>query len=211
LHDELAQGITAVRALAGAIAQRTAEQPALHGPAQSIVVVTGQMQDGVRNILQQLRPPAGIEGGGVDQMLHRHLERWQQHYPEIALDIALTVGATPVGDVLAQTLLRVVQEGLTNVVRHAAASRVEVRLRRLRDDQFDGLELTLRDDGGSGGSGGGLDAYPGFPGCGFGLAGMRERVAALSGELCFERRAGQGACLSVRLPLIPTTILEETS
>jgi two-component system sensor histidine kinase UhpB len=55
LHDELAQGITAVRALAGAIAQRTAEQPALHSPAQSIVAVTGEMQEGVKAILHRLR------------------------------------------------------------------------------------------------------------------------------------------------------------
>jgi two-component system sensor histidine kinase UhpB len=58
LHDELAQGITAVRALAGAIVQRAPDVPALHIPAQSIVAVTGEMQDGVRNILQRLRPAA---------------------------------------------------------------------------------------------------------------------------------------------------------
>ena len=58
LHDELAQGITAVRALAGAIVQRASDESALHVPAQGIVAVTGEMQDGVRRILQRLRPPA---------------------------------------------------------------------------------------------------------------------------------------------------------
>jgi len=56
LHDELAQGITAVRALAGAIVQRTGDQPALYSPAQSIVAVTGEMQEGVKAILHRLRP-----------------------------------------------------------------------------------------------------------------------------------------------------------
>ena len=55
LHDTLAQCITGVRALAGAIAQRTSDQPALQQPAQTIVAVTGEMQDGVKAILV---PPA---------------------------------------------------------------------------------------------------------------------------------------------------------
>ena len=105
---------------------------ALNGHAQSIVAVTGQMQDGVRNILHHLRPQAGAVRIGIDETLRRYLDLWQQHYPDIALDIlfdtsfdgALDAGAVPLGDESAQALLRVVQEGLTNVARHAAASRV---------------------------------------------------------------------------------------
>ena len=205
LHDELAQGITAVRALAGAIAQRTGEQPALHGPAQSIVDVTGQMQDGVRNILNHLRPRAGIEGVGVDETLRRYLEVWQQHYPDIALGVTLEAGAAAVGDQLAQTLLRIVQEGLTNVARHASASRVDVRLRRLHDGSENWLELTLADNGR------GLGTRSVFAGCGLGLSGMRERVAALFGELRFDSAAGGGTRLCVRLPVANFSLLEEAS
>ncbi|MFZ2855759.1 MAG: ATP-binding protein [Rhodocyclaceae bacterium] len=201
LHDELAQGITAVRALAGAIAQRTGEQPALHGHAQSIVAVTGQMQDGVRNILAHLRPQAGAVRIGIDETLRRYLDLWQQHYPDIALDISLDAGAAPLGDESTQALLRVVQEGLTNVARHAAASRVEVRLRRFER----WLELTLTDNGR--GPGAGSD----FSGCGLGLSGMRERVAVLSGRVDFGAAAGGGTCLRVRLPAIHVNSLEEIS
>jgi two-component system sensor histidine kinase UhpB len=213
LHDELAQGITAVRALAGAIAQRTGEQPALHGHAQSIVAVTGQMQDGVRNILHHLRPRTGIAGVRVDETLRRYLDLWQQHYPDIALGVTLAAGSAPVRDDLAQTLLRIVQEGLTNVARHAAASRVDLLLRYRHDgreksneaNEARWLELTLTDNGR------GLGAPPGFSGCGLGLAGMRERVAALSGELHFESTVGNGTRLCVRLPAIHANILEEAS
>jgi len=205
LHDELAQGITAVRALAGAIAQRTGEQPALHGHAQSIVAVTGQMQDGVRSILQHLRPSSGVEAVGVDETLRRYLDLWRQHYPDIALGVTLQAGAAPVGNDLAQALLRIVQEGLTNVARHASASRVDVLLRRVHAGSESWLELNLADNGR------GLGARSSYAGCGLGLNGIRERVAALSGELHFGSTAGAGTRLHVRLPLHPASTLEETS
>ncbi len=193
LHDELAQGITAVRALAGAIAQRSAEQPALHGHAHSIVAVTGQMQDGVRAILQRLRAHDADADGGADEAVRRYLAVWQQHYPDIALDVALAAGPAPAGAELTQAILRLVQEGLTNVARHAGATRVEVALRRLQLGADGWFELTLADNGCGLGA-----ATPSVRG--FGLAGMRERVAALAGELLLDGAAGGGTRLRVRLP-----------
>lgn len=193
LHDELAQGITAVRALAGAIAQRTGEQPALHSPAQSIVAVTGEMQEGVKAILHRLRP---LPGGGLGAALERLLTAWRLQHEDIELHAALDLGPAPVADELAQAVVRIVQEGLTNVVRHAGASRVELAVAR----QSGSLHLTLADNGR------GRDGRPSAQaGCGFGLAGMAERVAALGGHLEFTTPAGGGFCLSACLPeTIPT-------
>jgi signal transduction histidine kinase len=84
---------------------------------------------------------------------------------------------------------RVVQEALTNVVRHAQAKTAEVRLRAL-----DGrLELEVSDDGV------GLPATP--ANTGFGLLGIRERVNGLDGTLALGPRPGGGTRLSVTLPL----------
>ncbi|KIF80484.1 hypothetical protein TSA66_06090 [Noviherbaspirillum autotrophicum] len=203
LHDELAQGITAVRALAGAIAQRSADQPALHGPAQSIIAVTGQMQDGVRTILRRLRPLQGGPGAGADDTLRRYLQVWQQHYPDITLGMTLAAGPLPLCDDALQAIMRITQEGLTNVARHAAATRVEVTLRRLGAGDDAWLELILADNGR------GLGVPSPAAGCGFGLAGMRERVLALAGELQFDTAAGSGTRLCVRLPLTTVTPMEE--
>lgn len=193
LHDELAQGITAVRALAGAIAQRTAEQPALHSPAQSIVAVTGEMQEGVKAILHRLRPPAGA---GLGNTLERLLGAWRLQHEEIELHAALDLGTRPVADEPAQAVVRIVQEGLTNIVRHAGASRAELAIVRRAGD----LHVTLSDNGR------GRDGRPSAQaGCGFGLAGMAERVAALGGQLEFTHPAGGGFCLSARLPEPITT------
>lgn len=203
LHDELAQGITAVRALAGAIAQRSTDMPTLHGPAQSIVAVTGQMQDGVRDILQRLRPQQGKEALDTDERLRRYLQIWQQHYPEIALTATLAAGNAPLSDDLLRTLLRIVQEGLTNVARHASATSVEVMLRRQQLGEERWLELIIADNGR------GLCAPSSKAGCGVGLAGMRERVAALGGELQFDTADGGGTRLSVRVPTTHVASVEE--
>lgn len=188
LHDELAQGITAVRALAGAIVQRTPDAPSLHIPAQGIVAVTGEMQDGVRNILHRLRPAVGE---GLAMALEGHLANWREQHPEIALCHRLDIGAQPVADDAATALIRMVQEGLTNVIRHAQASEVELRLGRAGG----WLHLRLADNGcGRAGQGSAQ------PGCGLGLAGMGERIAALGGHLQFETPAGGGFCIVARLP-----------
>ncbi len=187
LHDELAQGITAVRALGGAIVQRTAEQPALHGHAQSIVAVTGEMQDGVRRILHRLRPDAD----DLSVRLARCVEAWRRQHG-IALDSRISLPDGGVDDELAQAVLRIVQEGLTNVVRHAQASRVELAV-QAGDAE---LRVRLADNGRGAGRG-----PSGQAGCGLGLLGMRERVALLGGHLEFTSPAGGGFVFEARLPV----------
>jgi signal transduction histidine kinase len=90
------------------------------------------------------------------------------------------------------TVLRIAQESLTNVAKHAEAARVGVTL------SYDGDEVVLdvRDDG----VGFDVDAPAGSSS--FGLRGMRQRVARLAGELTLESRAGRGTAVSVRLPAI---------
>lgn len=205
LHDELAQGITAVRALAGAIAQRTIDEPGLLVPAQSILAVTGEMQDGVRTILHRLRPYRDDHEIGADETLRRYLQAWQQHYPDIALGMTLAAGTAPVSNELIQAVVRITQEGLTNVVRHAAASRVDIALRTLQAGTDNWLELVLVDNGR------GLGALSGAAGSGLGLAGMRERVIAFAGELQFTTAAGGGTRLCVRLPVPRHFPVEESS
>lgn len=188
LHDELAQGITAVRALAGAIVQRSADRPAVQSPAHSIVAVTGEMQQGVKNILQRLRPPAG---DGLGMALERLLAVWQGQHEAIRLYSQLELGDRPVSDEVAQSVLRIVQEGLTNIVRHSGASRAELRLFRLAGR----LHVSLGDNGRGRGSRPSAQA-----GCGLGLAGMAERVAECAGSLEFFTPAGGGFGLLACLP-----------
>ncbi len=194
LHDELAQGITAVRALAGAIVQRTGEQPALHGHAQSIVAVTGAMQDGVRNILHRLRPIAADQP--LATLLDGWCAAWQRQHPDIVLQTRLDLGNVVLADATGQAVLRMVQEGLTNVLRHSAADRVELAVGHAGES----LQVLLADNGL-----GRAGAASAQPGCGLGLTGMRERIAALGGDLRIDHPASGGFRLLARLPLAMET------
>ena len=79
---------SAVRALAGAIVQRAPDASALHVPAQGIVAVTGEMQDGVRRILQRLRPSATGLAEGLEQVFAGVLPHVVAHVLFVALLIA---------------------------------------------------------------------------------------------------------------------------
>jgi len=188
LHDELAQGITAVRALAGAIVQRSGELPALQNPARSIVAVTGEMQDGVRNILLRLRPPAV---GSLQTVLERQLAAWRLQHEAIELVTELRCGEQAADDIRGQTVVRIVQEGLTNIVRHAAASRVELAIIH----HAGRWEISLADNGR--GQQAGISAQAG---CGLGLQGMAERLAALGGYLHKESPLAGGFRLRAGFP-----------
>jgi signal transduction histidine kinase len=101
--------------------------------------------------------------------------------------------ARPLSGVVSLAAYRVVQESLTNVLRHAAARRAEVAL-AYGDDA---LVVTVSDDGR--GAGASPDAGAG----GHGLAGMRERVTVLGGRLDAGPRDGGGFAVRARLPLAP--------
>ena len=191
LHDALAQGITAVRALAGAIVQRTEAQPTVSATAQSIVAVTGAMQEGVRGILHRLRPPSA--GQPRAAQLAGWCAAWQRQHPGIQLQTRLDIGSEVFADAIGQAVLRMVQEGLTNVLRHSGADRVELSVAR----DGAGLQVLLADNGAGRKAGRSAQA-----GSGLGLTGMAERMAALGGRLQLDNPASGGFRLLASLPVI---------
>ncbi len=191
LHDELAQGITGVRALAGAIVQRCATAPALRVPAEAIIASTGDMQDGVRRILHRLHTPDAWLGA-PQALLQPFCQTWSERHPEIALHTQFAGDLPAVGEDLAACLLRVVQEGLTNVLRHSWASEVVISL----DVQAAHLMLSMTDNGT-----GRAPSAVGFPGSGLGLAGMRERVCRWGGTLETVSRPAGGFSIQAVFPI----------
>ncbi len=119
----------------------------------------------------------------------------------IAEGVGLDVNLTRQGAVrqlppaIEVSAFRIVQEALTNVVRHAQASRVDIRLRYAKDE----LGIDVADNG----TGTGCTARPIGSGSGKGLVGMRERASALRGTLEAGLGAGGGFVVKARLPLAP--------
>ena len=110
---------------------------------------------------------------------------------ELNVDLAYEQGRadTRHAPELESTMYRLVQEALTNVVKHAGASRVTVAV--IEDDAT--VQLSVTDDG----AGFQTDAASE----GFGLIGMRERIALLGGELDFDSRPGAGTTVAARIPV----------
>jgi len=118
------------------------------------------------------------------------IERLVEQTRDAGLPVELRIEGEPVPlpAGLDLTAYRLVQEGLTNTLKHAHAHRAEVVVRY--DDGY--VELSVSDDGEGGGDGGGG---------GHGLVGMRERVSVYGGELEAGPRAGGGFRLRARLPV----------
>jgi NarL family two-component system sensor histidine kinase YdfH len=183
LHDTLAQG------LAGLILQLEAADSHLenHNTARAQDVVQ-QAMGGARMTLhearlaiQSLRSPA-LEHDNLVDALGREMD---QFAATTGLRTTFEVKAEPpnVSPGMAQDILRIVQESLSNAVRHAQASHVLVRLEE-RDGK---LQVVVQDDGI------GFDPAQALEqqGC-FGLAGMNERAAQLGGHLGIESASGRG-------------------
>lgn len=193
LHDELGQCVTAIRTFGAAIANRTRnDMPDVHRSAQTIVQVGGHLYDVVHGIIRQLRPSA-LDNLGLREALEELSDTCSERYPEIAVHMELQGDLDNLGETVNITVYRLVQECVTNVVRHAAARHADIRVSRV-DDR---LEVSVRDDGKGLGERNAVDSAR------FGLMGMRERVEGLNGMFSIEGRPGEGVIVSASIPLHP--------
>jgi signal transduction histidine kinase len=192
IHDELGQNLLALRIDISMLAARTEHShPHLH---KRVAVVLGNIDatiKSVRGIMNELRPLV------LDLGLQAALE-WQirdfKKRSGIACELRVPDEAVfaDIGSKIDIVLFRIVQEGLTNVLRHARATRVDLCLQV----ELGQLILTIRDDGV------GTTEEESKKSRGFGLIGIAERIVALGGEFDFGSTAQQPGCsLIVRIPL----------
>ncbi len=194
LHDEFGQYLASLNAEA-AFARELADEgvPALRPCADSIVRTVEHMMETLQQILHRLRP-TGLEEFGLVPSLRQLIAGWNQRSRDIRFTLQAGEGLDHLPDNINVSVYRIIQESLTNAVRHGQPGRVEVTLQR----EPAGLILEIRDDGlGYGGE----DTRPaGKPG-GFGRLGMEERVLALGGTLRIEPAPERGTRVSVQLPV----------
>ena len=184
LHDETGQALTSV--LLGLKAVETAaDAPAALASLRELVVAT--LQD-VRRLAVELRPRA-LDDFGLVPALERLVETFTEA-TGISVEFEPRLGAERLQPEVETTLYRIVQEALTNIAKHAGAHRVSVLLVRRP-----GLVSALIEDDGHG-FGPAEEAQGGM-----GLAGMRERLALLDGQLTIESGRGTGTSLVAEVPL----------
>jgi signal transduction histidine kinase len=196
LHDETLQELGGLRFMLEAAARSddrdqatTAVDRAIEHADRAIVNLEG--------LITELRP-ASLDALGIGPAIDALIERLSSNF-EVEIDAHLELSheggrsATRLAPELEATLYRIVQEALNNAVRHAGASRVELRVTE-RDST---IAVTVADDGR------GFD--PGAVKRGFGLVGMRERVSLANGALEIDSEPGAGSRISAQLPVARAT------
>lgn len=186
LHDETGQALTSIL-LRLKVLQDEHDVDVIHDRLNGLRYLTSQTLEEVRRIAMDLRPTA-LDDLGLVPAIRSCV---QQYAERSGLDLTLTTPSS-VGRLSPEVeivLYRAVQEGLTNLVRHAQATHGWVTLERGAPS----VRLTITDDGV------GLD--PANRGNGLGLEGMRERVQMADGTLRVETAQGGGTCIVIELPV----------
>jgi two-component system, NarL family, sensor histidine kinase UhpB len=193
LHDELGQYLNIIKLDAASMREdpRVPGSP-LETRAAGIVASCSHVQRVLAALIRQLRP-VGLDELGLAAAIEHCIDTWRGRLKGVELRLRVDGELSPLPEPLALTVYRLVQEALTNVAKHAAASRVDVRIERRRGPPPDQLYVEIRDNGR------GRDLEQATPG--LGLIGMRERVAALAGSLELTSTPGHGMSLRARIPV----------
>jgi signal transduction histidine kinase len=187
LHDETGQALTSIL-----LGLKPLERTARTGDEREAVaslraLVVSTLQD-VRRLAVELRPTALDDFGlstAVERLVHTFGENTGLH-----VDLEDQLGAERLPPEIETALYRIVQEALSNVVKHADASQVSILLTRTQRS----VAAVVEDDGrgfDTSGLGGGV----------LGLVGMRERVGLVGGRLRVESTEGSGTTIAVEVPL----------
>ena len=188
VHDELGQVLTVLKLETSMCELGFADlDPGLRERLDNMKKLIANLFQLVRDVATALRPP--ILDAGISSAIEWQARRFEAR-TQIPCLVEVPEHLPPLSDAKATGLFRILQEALTNVLRHAEAHSVTIRLDILGSD----LRLSISDDG------------RGFRpetvrADSFGLVGMRERVLMLGGQLQIDSRAGEGTLLQVRVPL----------
>lgn len=190
LHDSLGQNLLIIknRALLGRLEAES--EPRLREQFEQLADSAGQSVEEVREIARNLRP-YHLDRLGLTEALEDMIEK-----VAASTSIRLVAELVPLDDLFSKdaaiTLYRVVQESLTNIVKHSQAGEARVSIER----ESDSVTITIADNGR-----GFTPSRTEARADGFGLAGMAERVLILGGEMNIYSREGRGTTVKVRIGL----------
>jgi two-component system NarL family sensor kinase len=189
IHDTLVQGLTGIimqLETADAFLDDDQADRSREALRQALALTRANLDEARRSVLDLRSAP--LEGRSLDKALAALIHEWQAK-SNLAIDFEVT-GSRPLVARLEAGLYRIAQEALTNVVRHARATRVKVRLIATPDS----TRLIVEDDGR------GFDPAQ-VPDERHGLIGMQERARLLGGTLKLQSRPNHGTRIQVTIPL----------
>jgi len=186
LHDETGQALTSILLGLRVLEDTLESEESRRATAELRELVVATLQD-VRRLALELRPSA-LDDFGLAPALE-HLTTTFGEQTGMKVDFEAALGEQRLPTEVETALYRIVQESLTNVVKHAHAQRVSIALTKMEGS----VKAVVEDDGQ------GFD--PAATDGGFGLVGMGERLALLGGRLRIESNPGAGTTIAADVPL----------
>jgi signal transduction histidine kinase len=189
IHDTIAQALAGVLAQLQAADQEQDPVAVRRRTGRAAALARDALAEARRSVMDLV--PAPLSEDSLATAVTSLVAAWGADH-SVRADVAVTGDVRALHPEVEATVLRLTQEALANVAKHAAARRVGVTL------TYDDSEVILdvRDDGV------GFDPATVAPPTSFGLRGMRQRTERLAGALELETRPGDGTALSVRLPAV---------
>lgn len=189
VHDELGQVLSALRLEIALLKDRVgADNAVMNDVERSMLALVDRAIRGVRNVASSLRP-VEMDMGNIAATEWQCAEFSRHSGIPCALEVTGDIAGLSGHQALA--LFRIVQESLTNIARHAAASRVEIGIAASNG----AIEAEIRDNGR------GFDPEKADGDKSFGLLGMRERAISVGGELDISSEPGQGTSIRLHIPV----------
>ena len=193
LHDELGQTITAIKAVAVSISNKTTlEKRYINSSVKTIVEYSDHVYQVAKNMMHRLRPSV-LDEFGLVKALQNMIDEWNDNQDSIFCDFTFLDVPTDLSESLKINIYRIIQESLTNTLKHSNASQVTVAIKKDRLDNTERINLKIEDNGI------GIDQDKIIPG--FGLLGMKERVEMNGGIFEFESSTGNGVKINIFVPI----------
>lgn len=193
LHDELGQTITAIKAVAVSISNKTTlEKRYINSSVKTIVEYSDHVYQVAKNMMHRLRPSV-LDEFGLVKALQNMIDEWNDNQDNIFCDFTFLNVPTDLSESLKINIYRIIQESLTNILKHSNASQVTVVIKKDRLDNTERINLKIEDNGI------GIDQDKIIPG--FGLLGMKERVEMNGGIFEFESSTGNGVKINIFVPI----------
>lgn len=186
IHDEFGQNLTAIKMMSGAMVKNPSAGVTAD---QEIQRLCDRLFSVVRSLMRRLRPMV-LEDLGLKAAISDLRDHWQTTTPKIEIAIHCDPELEELKGEMSLEIYRIIQEALTNTLRHSGASHAEIKIDL---KEMGVICLTLRDNG--------RGMRETFPSKGFGLLGMRERVASLNGQFKLINRQDDGLEIRILLPL----------
>jgi two-component system, NarL family, sensor histidine kinase UhpB len=195
LHDELGQYVNALKLDAVVVRDASPRHTPAHASALAMIINIDRIYSVLRGLIRRLRP-VGFDDLGVIAALEHCLNEWRPRLPATDIELSCAPELESLDEARRLVVFRLVQEAMTNVACHSAATRVRIQI----DHMAKGIEIVIADNG----TGADLEA----PRSGLGLIGMRERVAALGGSVRVVSSPDAGFTVLAFVPLQNLSVSE---